>query len=184
MEELLNRIKNDMDALVDEWLHLKYLKESGMLVVGCSTSEVAGQPIGTSGSEEIAAVIFDALKTLRDKKGIQLAFQACEHINRALVIERKTADKLNLEPLTVIPVREAGGAMAAYAYKHLDDAVVVEEIAADFGLDIGDTLIGMHLKRVAVPIRFKQRKVGHAHVTGARTRPKLIGGPRAVYDYE
>lgn len=183
MEALLKQIKQDMDALVKEWIHLEHLKEGDIFVVGCSTSEVAGQPIGTSGSEEIAGVIFEALQTLRKKKKIHLAFQSCEHINRALVIERETQQVLRLDPVTVIPVREAGGAMAAYAYKHFSDAVVVEEIVADAGLDIGDTLIGMHLKRVAVPVRLKQRKVGHAHITGARTRPKLIGGPRAVYDY-
>lgn len=183
MEALLNQIRQDMNALVQEWIQNEHLKEGHVFVIGCSTSEVAGQPIGTSGSEEVAAIIFDELQTLKEKKQIHLAFQSCEHINRALVIERETQQLLQLDPVTVIPVREAGGAMPAYAYKHFKDAVVVEEIVADAGVDIGDTLIGMHLRKVAVPIRLSQRKVGHAHVTGARTRPKLIGGPRAVYDY-
>lgn len=183
MEVLLNQIKQDMDALVEEWIHNEHLKEGHVFVIGCSTSEVAGQPIGTSGSEEIAAVIFNALQKLKEKKQIHLAFQSCEHINRAIVIERETQKLLQLEPLTVVPVREAGGAMSAYAYKRFADAVVVEEVIADAGVDIGDTLIGMHLRKVAVPVRLKQRNVGHAHVTAARTRPKLIGGPRAVYDY-
>ena len=183
MEALLNQIRQDMNALVQEWIQNEHLKEGHVFVIGCSTSEVAGQPIGTSGSEEFAAIIFDELQTLKEKKQIHLAFQSCEHINRALVIERETQQLLQLDPVTVIPVREAGGAMPAYAYKHFKDAVVVEEVVADAGVDIGDTLIGMHLRKVAVPIRLSQRKVGHAHVTGARTRPKLIGGPRAVYDY-
>lgn len=184
MQHLLKKIKSDMEQLVNEWLQKEHLKRGDIFVIGCSTSEVAGEPIGTSGSEEIAAVLFQALDTLRKQKGIHLAFQSCEHINRAIVIERTTMEQLHLDAVTVIPVREAGGAMAAYAFKHLNDAVVVEEITADAGIDIGDTLIGMHLRKVAVPIRLKQRTVGSARVTGARTRPKLIGGPRAVYDYK
>lgn len=183
MEALLKEVKSHMDALVQEWLAQEHLKEGHLFVIGCSTSEVAGAPIGTSGSEEVAAIIFNSLQTLREQKGIHLAFQSCEHINRAIVIERETNDRLQQEELTVVPVREAGGAMPAYAYKHFKDAVVVEEITADAGIDIGDTMIGMHLRKIAVPIRLQQRVVGSAHVTGARTRPKLIGGPRAVYDY-
>lgn len=183
MKMMLEKIKTDMDALVEEWIANEHLQEGHIFVIGCSTSEVAGKPIGSSGSEEVAAVIFESLQTLRDRKGIHLAFQSCEHINRAIVIERETNEELNLDEVTVIPVREAGGAMPAYAYKHFTDAVVVEEITADAGIDIGDTLIGMHLRKIAVPIRLEQRVVGSAHVTGARTRPKLIGGPRAVYDY-
>lgn len=184
LESLLRKVKIDMDALVQEWIENKYLKPGHVFVIGCSTSEVAGEPIGTSGSEEVAAVLFESLQTLRKNTQIHLAFQSCEHINRAIVIERETMELLNLNPLSVIPVREAGGAMPAYAYKHFDDAVVVEEITADAGIDLGDTMIGMHLRQVAVPIRLNQRVVGSAHVTGARTRPKLIGGPRAVYNYE
>jgi len=172
-----------MDALVQEWIENEHLKQGHIFVIGCSTSEVAGEPIGTSGSEEVAAVIFKSLQTLRERKGIHLAFQSCEHINRAIVIERATNEQVNLDEVTVIPVREAGGAMPAYAYNHFNDAIVVEEIIADAGIDIGDTLIGMHLRKVAVPIRLQQRTIGNARVTGARTRPKLIGGPRAVYDY-
>lgn len=184
MEHLLNKIKKDIDQVVEEWLKNKHLKDEAILVVGCSTSEVAGEPIGTSGSEEIAAILFKSLQRLTKEKRVHLAFQSCEHINRALVIERKTLEKWQLDAVTVVPVREAGGAMAAYAYQNFEDAVVVEEIVADAGMDIGDTLIGMHLKRVAVPLRLGQTTIGSARVTAARTRPKLIGGPRAVYDYE
>ena len=183
MEALLKQIRSDMDALVEEWLANEHLQAGHVFVIGCSTSEVAGQPIGTSGSEEVAAVIFESLQRLPQEKGVHLAFQSCEHINRALVIERKTNEQLKLDEVTVVPVREAGGAMPAYAYKHFEEAVVVEEITADAGIDIGDTMIGMHLRKVAVPIRLTQRSIANAHVTGARTRPKLIGGPRAVYDY-
>lgn len=181
MEELLAQVKQDMDALVSEWLASDYLKHGNRFVIGCSTSEVAGKSIGTSGSEEIAAVIFQALNRLKAEKGIHLVFQGCEHLNRALVIERELLEELALDEVSVVPVPTAGGSMASYAYKYFNDAVVVEEITAHAGIDIGNTMIGMHLKKVAVPLRMNQRTIGNAPVTTARTRPKLIGGARAQY---
>ncbi|MEI3604230.1 TIGR01440 family protein [Pseudogracilibacillus sp. SE30717A] len=178
---MLNEVKKDLERITLEWLENDYLKPDNLFVVGCSTSEVAGKHIGTSGSEEIAEVIFYSLNRLAKEKGIHLAFQCCEHLNRALVIEKRVQENLNLEPVSVIPVPTAGGSMASFAYNHLGDAVVVEEIAAHAGMDIGDTMIGMHLKKVAVPLRFNQKTIGNAHVTAARTRPKLIGGSRAKY---
>jgi uncharacterized protein (TIGR01440 family) len=160
------------------------LSSEHILVIGCSTSEVMGQKIGTAGATEVAAMLFHELKQLHETTGVQLAFQCCEHLNRALVVEKKTAMERNLEIVSVIPVRSAGGAMAEYAYNHLKEPVVVEFIKADAGIDIGDTLIGMHLKHVAVPVRTSLKQVGHAHITLARTRPKLIGGARAVYSAE
>jgi uncharacterized protein (TIGR01440 family) len=160
------------------------LSSEHILVIGCSTSEVIGKKIGTAGTTEVAAMLFHELKQLHEKTGVQLAFQCCEHLNRALVVEKKTAIERNLEIVSVIPVRSAGGAMAEYAYNHLKEPVVVEFIKADAGIDIGDTLIGMHLKHVAVPVRTSLKQVGHAHVTLAKTRPKLIGGARAVYSLE
>ncbi|WP_077614199.1 TIGR01440 family protein [Caenibacillus caldisaponilyticus] len=157
------------------------LSEEHVLVVGASTSEVLGQHIGSAGSMDVAKAIYAALETFRAETGVQLAFQCCEHLNRALVVERKTAKERGLEIVTVIPVRSAGGAMATYAYNKLDDPVVVEAIKADCGIDIGDTFIGMHLKPVVVPVRCEVTEIGHAHVSIARTRPKLIGGERAVY---
>ncbi|MDD9148265.1 MULTISPECIES: TIGR01440 family protein [unclassified Sporolactobacillus] len=152
-----------------------------LLVLGCSTSEVGGKRIGTSGSMDVAASIYRAVATCHDRTGVHFAFQCCEHLNRALVMDRKIAEQRGYEPVTVRPVRHAGGAMATYAYEHLQDPVVVEFIKADGGIDIGDTLIGMHLKPVAVPVRSGVVHIGHAHITMARTRPKLIGGERAVY---
>lgn len=111
-----------------------------------------------------------------------MAFQCCEHLNRALVVEKELAIRERLEEVSVVPVPQAGGAMAAFAYRHLQDPTVVEFIKADAGIDIGDTFIGMHLKHVAVPVRVSVKTLGEAHVTLAKTRPKLIGGPRAVYD--
>lgn len=168
------------DALTD--LQQAAQLESGqLLVVGTSTSEVMGEHIGTSGTREAAEAIWEALYEFQEKTGVALAFQCCEHLNRALVVKREYADFNRLELVSAVPVPGAGGSMAALAYEKLENAVLAEEIKADAGIDIGDTLIGMHLKKVAVPVRSKVRQVGEAHLTMARTRPKLIGGERAVY---
>ncbi|MDP4169409.1 MAG: TIGR01440 family protein, partial [Bacillota bacterium] len=158
------------------------LSDKSILIVGCSTSEIVGKRIGTAGTEEVAAMIFQKLKQFQAETGIQLAFQCCEHLNRAIVIERSTQEIKGLEQVSVIPARTAGGAMATYAYDHFSDPVVVEFIRADAGIDIGDTFIGMHMKHVAVPIRTTLKSIGNAHVTLAASRPKLIGGARAVYE--
>ncbi|MFC4619867.1 TIGR01440 family protein [Camelliibacillus cellulosilyticus] len=161
--------------------HSMPLNEEHILIVGTSTSEVIGKHIGSAGTAEVAKMIYEALDVFRAKTGVQLAFQCCEHLNRAIVVDRKTAKENGLELVTVVPVRSAGGAMAAYAFSQMKDPVVVESIKADCGIDIGDTFIGMHLKAVVVPVRCEVKEIGHAHLTIARTRPKLIGGERAVY---
>lgn len=178
---MLNRWEKQLDAILTEFREQAGLKPGQLLVLGCSTSEVAGERIGTAGTFEIAEMMFRQLKKLQDQTGIQLAFQCCEHLNRAIVMERAAAEVRGYEEVSVVPVRKAGGAMATYAYDHLTDPVVVEFIKAEAGLDIGQTLIGMHLKHVAVPVRVSQKTVGHALVTLAKTRPKLVGGERAVY---
>lgn len=152
-----------------------------ILVAGCSTSEVMGAQIGTGGSSEAARIIFDSLYSICNEHNIFLAVQCCEHLNRALVVERQAMEKYALEQVTVVPVPTAGGALAARAMHAFHDSVVVEAIAAHAGLDIGSTLIGMHLKPVAVPVRLACKAVGQAGLTAAFTRPKLIGGARAVY---
>lgn len=158
------------------------LKPGHILAVGCSTSEVAGKRIGTAGTLETAEAIFHELRSFAATKGIRLAFQCCEHLNRALVVERETMEEKGLEEVSVIPVRTAGGAMAAWAYDHMENPAVVEHIQADAGIDIGETMIGMHIKHVAVPVRIEQKWLGDARVVLASSRPKLIGGPRAVYE--
>ncbi len=178
----LDQWAQDIREILAEWRESKILQPGDVFLVGCSTSEVAGERIGTSGSEEIAEMIFRELQFFKEQTGIHLAFQCCEHLNRAIVIEKEVMQKHNLSQVSVVPVRTAGGSMAAYAYKHLPDAVVVEHIQADAGMDVGETMIGMHLKHVAVPLRFKQRYIGRARVNQAMTRPKLIGGPRAKYE--
>jgi uncharacterized protein (TIGR01440 family) len=178
---MLQEWEKELELILQEFHHTVGLKPGQLMVVGCSTSEVIGEKIGTAGSFDVAEMMFRQLSRLQNETGIQLAFQCCEHLNRALVVERQTALERGLEEVSVVPVRKAGGAMATYAYEHLTDPVVVEFLKADAGIDIGQTLIGMHLKHVAVPVRVKQKTVGQAMVALAKTRPKLIGGERAVY---
>ncbi len=166
-------------AAISELCEKAKLKSGAIVVVGCSTSEVMGSTIGTKSSPEVAEEIFRALHEYVDKKGMYLAIQCCEHLNRAIVTERKAVPYA--EPVNVLPQPKAGGSLATRAYAGFDDPVVVEEIKADAGLDIGFTLIGMHLKKVAVPLRLENHRIGEATVLAARTRPKFIGGMRAAY---
>ncbi|ASS94759.1 TIGR01440 family protein [Peribacillus simplex] len=173
--------ENQFRELLHEFQEQTALREKQLLVIGCSTSEVIGKRIGTEGTLDVAGMIFSVVRDFQEKTGVQVAYQCCEHLNRALVLQRETAVRYDYEEVSVVPVRTAGGSMATYAYRQWKDAVVVEHIKADAGIDIGDTFIGMHLKHVAVPIRSAIKEIGHAHVTMAKTRPKLIGGERAVY---
>ncbi len=156
------------------------LKPGNILVIGCSTSEIVGSGIGTNSAPEVASEVFDALYDYAKEKQIYLAVQCCEHLNRAIVIEKEALP--HAEEVNAIPQPKAGGSMAAKAYSSFTSPIVVEEIKADAGLDIGLTLIGMHLKRVAVPVRLQNNKIGEALVTAARTRPKFIGGERTIYN--
>lgn len=153
-----------------------------IVVVGCSSSEAAGHKIGTASSIEAAEAIFDGLYPVLQDDRLYLAAQCCEHLNRALVIEREAAEKYAYEPVNVLPQPKAGGSFATTAWKRFADPVAVEHIRAACGLDIGGTLIGMHLKEVAVPVRLSIRCIGEATLLSARTRPKFVGGSRAVYD--
>lgn len=177
----LQSISRDVAAVARELVETGGLGAGQLIVIGVSTSEVAGQKIGTSGSLEIAEQIYRGLDEVRRESGCVFAFQCCEHLNRALVIDRSVAEQHGWDPVAAIPVPQAGGAMSAYAYRTISDPCLVETIAAHAGIDIGDTLIGMHLRRVAVPVRPTLRQIGAARVTMATTRPKLIGGARAVY---
>ena len=167
-------------ALMEEIGEKANLQKGHIFVVGCSTSEVIGSTIGTNSSPEIAGVIFKALLEYAKKKEIYLAFQCCEHLNRAIVVEKEALP--HAETVNVVPQPKAGGSLATAAYNGFTNPIVVEEIKADAGIDIGFTLIGMHLKKVAVPVRLEQNMIGEATVVAARTRPKFIGGVRAAYD--
>lgn len=174
-------VQQQLRTILSELQDQAHFQPGQLFVVGCSTSEVNGGKIGTAGTDETAAALYDVLADFAEQTGVELAFQCCEHLNRAIVIGRSAALKRSYEEVAAVPVRKAGGAMATYAY-HQKDCVLVEWIKADGGIDIGDTLIGMHLKPVAVPVRTSLHQIGSAHVTMARTRPKLIGGARAVYE--
>ena len=167
-------------AAVGELCEKAGLVSGNILVVGCSTSEVMGARIGTNSDPDTAGEIFRALYDYTRSKGIFLAVQCCEHLNRAIVTERAAVPFA--EAVNVIPQPKAGGSLATKAYLGFEDPVVLEEIKADAGMDIGFTLIGMHLKKVAVPLRLENNRIGNATVLAARTRPKFIGGARAVYD--
>lgn len=156
------------------------LRKGQILVVGCSSSEICGSKIGSSSSPETAEAVFSGIYEILQEKGIYLAAQCCEHLNRALIIEQEAVT--DQEIVNVVPQPKAGGSFATAAYRHFRHPVAVEEIRADGGIDIGNTLIGMHLKRVAVPVRLDNNRIGQACVTAARVRRKFIGGVRACYD--
>ena len=156
------------------------LKKGNIVIIGCSTSEVLGSRIGTDSSPDTAKILFESLYGIFNEKGIYVAAQCCEHLNRAIIIEKDAVPFA--ETANVIPAPKAGGSFATEAYKHFKNPVAVEEIKADAGIDICATLIGMHLKKVAVPLRLCVKTIGEAPVTAARTRPKFIGGVRANYD--
>ncbi|MBE5750617.1 MAG: TIGR01440 family protein [Clostridiales bacterium] len=175
-------IKTQCQAATKELIEKAKLKKGDVLVVGCSTSEVVGSKIGTNSDPDTAKNIFDGIYSVLEPNGIYLAVQCCEHLNRAIVIERSALPFAEI--VNVVPQKKAGGSLATVAYGEFSDPIVVEEIKADAGMDIGDTFIGMHLKKVAVPVRLSTNKIGEAHLTCARVRPKFIGGIRAIYNEE
>lgn len=181
-DQFLSAVRSQTRAAVDELLAAAGLAPGQVLVVGCSTSEITGRRIGSAGSEAVAEAVLEPLWAAAQKAGVYLACQCCEHLNRALVVPAAAAERYGWDRVMVVPVPKAGGAFAARAMRRLPEAVVVEEIAAHAGLDIGLTMIGMHLRRVAVPVRLQTNVIGQARVVAARTRPKLIGGARAVYE--
>ena len=167
-------------AVIEELGEKAGLRPGNIVVVGCSTSEVLGSKIGTNSNPDTAKDIFQALHDYAKANGVFLAIQCCEHLNRAIITERAAVPYGEI--VNVVPQPKAGGSLATQAYAGFDDPVAVEEIKADAGIDIGLTLIGMHLKKVAVPVRLENNRIGEAMIVAARTRPKFIGGARAVYD--
>ena len=178
---MIEQIKNDAKAAISELIEQSGIKEGEILVIGCSSSEMTGGSIGKNSAPEAAEALLDAIYPIIKEKGIYLAAQCCEHLNRALIIERECAEKYKLEEVCVIPQPKAGGSFATAVYNKMTSPVAVEAIKAHAGLDIGSTLIGMHLKSVAVPLRLSINHIGSAYIVCARTRPKFIGGERAVY---
>lgn len=167
---------------VSELCQAAKLKPGQIVVIGCSTSEVIGHKIGSDSRPEVADELFEAIYEELSSRGLYLAAQCCEHLNRAIVVEAEAVP--GAETVNAVPQPKAGGSFATAAYKRFQNPILVEEIRADAGLDIGGTLIGMHLKRVAVPVRLSMDHIGEALLLAARTRPKFVGGARAVYDPE
>lgn len=179
---MTDEIAGQARAAVTELLGAARLKPGDILVVGCSSSEIRGENIGTGSSEETADAVFGAIYPVLREKGIYLAAQCCEHLNRAIILERAAAEAYGLPVVNAVPQPKAGGSFATAAYRAFEHPVAVEHVAAHAGMDIGDTLIGMHLRPVAVPVRLSVKRIGEANLVCARTRPKFIGGERAHYD--
>ena len=179
---MYEELKEEAGKLAEEVIGLSKLKAGDILVVGCSSSEILGSRIGTGSSPEVGKAVFEGIYEAAKAHDIYVAAQCCEHLNRALIVEREIAVKDDI--VNVIPQPKAGGSFATAAYHTLKDPVAVDRVTADAGIDIGGTLIGMHLRRVAVPLKLEKRKLGEANVTAARTRPRFTGGERAVYDHE
>ena len=179
---LLVRVEQEAAAAAQELSEIARLCRGQIVVVGCSTSEVVGRQVGSWSTPEVAQAIFRGLSGVFTPMGVYLAAQCCEHLNRALIVEHEAVP--DAEIVNVLPQPKAGSSFATAAYEGFRHPVALEEIRADAGLDIGGTLIGMHLKKVAVPVRLKQSRIGQAIVLAARTRPKFIGGERAIYNEE
>ena len=181
MLRMESSIHNEAAAALQELIEAAKLHQGQLVVIGCSSSEIVGSRIGKGSSPEVADEVVKAIMPILREHGLQLAAQCCEHLNRALIVERRVAEQRGFEIVSVKPQPKAGGSFATAVYAAMDDPVAVEFVKADAGLDIGNTLIGMHLKHVAVPLHLSVKKIGQAAVNAARTRPKLIGGVRAVY---
>lgn len=181
MEISYEEIKTQASKACQELVETAKLKKGDILAVGCSSSEIMGQRIGKGSDINAAEAVYEGIMGVLEPKGIYLAAQCCEHLNRAVIVE-KDALLPGTEIVNVVPQPKAGGSFATTMYHRARCPVAVEEIKADAGMDIGDTLIGMQLKKVAVPVRLSIKNIGEAHLACARTRPKFIGGSRAIYD--
>ncbi|BBK24853.1 MULTISPECIES: TIGR01440 family protein [Dialister] len=179
-EDLKEQTRNSFNELCET----AQFKPGSLIVVGGSSSEVRGGVIGKDSSYEVGKTVTSTIIEEAGKRHLRLAFQCCEHLNRALIMEREDAEFFGYDEVTVVPWLHAGGAFSTSAFYQFKDPVAVERVAASGGIDIGLTMIGMHLKRVAVPIRLKANRIGQAYVSGAKTRPPLIGGERAHYTRE
>ena len=177
---LLTQVRQEAADAAQQLMEASHLRTGQIVVVGCSTSEVVGKNVGSWSTPEVAAAIFEGLHSVFGPAGVYIAAQCCEHLNRALIVEHEAVP--DAEIVNVRPQPKAGSSFATAAYNAFRHPVALEEIRADAGLDIGGTLIGMHLKKVAVPVRLPQNHIGAAILLAARVRPKFIGGERAIYD--
>lgn len=182
--DTMDQIRLDAQTAVTELITAAALKKGDLLVIGCSSSEIVGGHIGKNSSMEAAQAVFSGIYPVLQEHGICLAAQCCEHLNRALILEEEVAERLGYEPVNVRPWAHAGGSFATTVWENLEKPCAVEHVRAKAGMDIGDTLIGMHLKEVAVPLRLSVKRLGEANLVCARTRAKFIGGERARYQEE
>ena len=180
----LEKIASQLKQGMTEFLAQTDLTKNDLFVLGCSTSEVQGKKIGKYSNLEIGRIIVKTLREILDPLGVHLAVQGCEHLNRALVVEKQVALDHDLEIVSVVPSLHAGGAAQVAAFEQFKEPVEVEHVVAKAGIDIGDTAIGMHVKFVQIPVRTSVKEIGDAHVTYLSSRPKLIGGERAIYKFE
>ena len=180
--DTIEQIYNDASQVINEVIEKAKLKDGQLFIIGCSSSETIGEHMGTASSKDASQAIYSAVVSELQSRNIRVAVQCCEHLNRALIVEHEAVP--NAEIVNVLPQPKAGSSFATAAYESFHHPVALEEIRADAGLDIGGTLIGMHLKKVAVPVRLKQDHIGQAIVLAARVRPKFIGGERAIYNEE
>lgn len=181
MDVSYEQIKKEARAAIEQLLEQAHVERGDIFVVGCSSSEIKGERIGKGSDINAAAAVYEGIYPVLEERGVFIAAQCCEHLNRTIIMER-AALMPGQDIVNVIPVLHAGGSFSMTVYENCKDPVAVEHIRAVAGMDIGDTLIGMHLKEVAVPVRIEQKKIGEAHLVCARTRPKFVGGSRAVYD--
>ncbi|GAY72519.1 TIGR01440 family protein [Lentilactobacillus kosonis] len=179
----LESIKTDLEDVLSEYFAEVIYPKNGLFVIGCSTSEIRGAWKGTSSSLDVGRVVYDTVMEFLAPRNIEVAVQGCEHINRSLLMERLTADRFGYEEVAVVPAMHAGGGTQVAAYQAMNDPVEVEHIQAFGGIDIGGTEIGMHVKFVQIPMRTTQRRIGEATVTCLKSRPKLVGGTRAQYEF-
>lgn len=180
----IQHIAEELEIILAEMVERQAPQDDDIFVIGCSTSEVIGQRIGKAGSPDVAAMLFPVLRRFAAEHHLHLAFQCCEHLNRALVVERETMRRFGLTKVCAVPHVRAGGSMASHAYRHFTNPVLVEGVQAGYGLDIGETMIGMHMRPVAVPMRLAHRSIGEARANPSFSRPRLIGGVRARYTLE
>lgn len=180
----LNQLKDQSKKVLRELVLKAKLNAGDIVVVGCSTSEVIGEKIGTCSNIDVAQNLFDGFIEVINENGLFLAAQCCEHLNRAIVVEQQVAERLSLEIVNVVPALKAGGAFSTVCWNNFKKPVAVEKIKADCGIDIGGTLIGMHIKPTVVPVRTSIRNIGCANIVCARRRPKFIGGERAQYNLD
>ena len=180
--QLVEQVERESAQAARQLAEAAHLRRGQIVVIGCSTSEVVGRQVGSWSTPEVADAIFRGLNSVFAPMGVYMAAQCCEHLNRALILEEEAAERYGYEQVNVVPQPKAGGSFATAAYHSFTHPAAVEHIRAAAGMDIGDTLIGMHLQEVAVPVRIEQRQIGAARVICARTRLKFTGGARAVYD--